>query len=98
MILSQIVNDIIYHTKSDANESIGLAKSSFGFSITSHRKESGSKGRSVVSDSLPPHGLYGPWNSLDQDTGVGSLSLLQGSSQHRDLTQVSHIAGRFFTS
>ena len=78
MILSQIVNDIIYHTKSDANESIGLAKSSFGFSITSHRKESGSKGRSVVSDSLPPHGLYGPWNSLDQDTGVGSLSLLQG--------------------
>ena len=33
--------------------------------------------RSVVSDSLPPHGLYSPWNSPGQDTGVGSLSLLQ---------------------
>ena len=25
-----------------------------------------------------PHGLYSPWNSLGQNTGVGSLSLLQG--------------------
>ena len=33
-----------------------------------------------------------------QNTGVGSLSLLQGSSQSRDQTQVSHTAGRFFTS
>ena len=33
---------------------------------------------SVVSDSLPPHGLYSPQNSPDQNTGVGSLSLLQG--------------------
>ena len=33
---------------------------------------------SVVSDSLRPHGLYSPWNSLGQNTGVGSLSLLQG--------------------
>ena len=33
---------------------------------------------SVVSDSLRPHGLYGPWNSPGQNTGVGSLSLLQG--------------------
>ena len=39
-----------------------------------------------------------PWNSPGQNTGVGSLSLLQGSSQPRDQTQVSHIAGRFFTS
>jgi len=31
-----------------------------------------------VSDSLQPHGLYSPWNSLGQNTGVGSLSLLQG--------------------
>ena len=29
-------------------------------------------------DSLQPHGLYSPWNSLGQNTGVGSLSLLQG--------------------
>ena len=32
---------------------------------------------SVMSDSLPPHG-YSPQNSLGQNTGVGSLSLLQG--------------------
>ena len=38
--------------------------------------ESGS--RSVVSDSLRPHGLYSPWNSPGQNTRVGSLSLLQG--------------------
>ena len=25
-----------------------------------------------------PHGLYSPWNSLGQNTGVGSHSLLQG--------------------
>ena len=33
---------------------------------------------SVTSDSLWPHGLYSPWDSLGQNTGVGSLSFLQG--------------------
>ena len=33
--------------------------------------------RSVVSDSLWPHGLYSPWNSPGQNTEVGSFSLLQ---------------------
>ena len=33
---------------------------------------------SVVSNSLQLHGLYSPWNSPDQNTGVGGLSLLQG--------------------
>ena len=33
---------------------------------------------SVVSDSLRPSGLYSLWNSPGQNTGVGSLSLLQG--------------------
>ena len=37
-----------------------------------------SERRSVVSDSLPPHGLYSPWNSPGQNTEVGSRSLLQG--------------------
>ena len=37
-----------------------------------------SESRSAVSDSLQPHGLYSPWNSPGQNTGVGSLSLLQG--------------------
>ena len=41
-----------------------------------HSGESGS--RSVVSDSLRPRGLYSPWHSPGQNTGVGSLSLLQG--------------------
>ena len=37
-----------------------------------------SESRLVVFDSLQPHGLYSPWNSPGQNTGVGSLSLLQG--------------------
>ena len=32
----------------------------------------------VMPNSLRLHGLYNPWNSLGQNTGVGSLSLLQG--------------------
>ena len=34
----------------------------------------------VMSDFLQPHGLYSTCNSPGQNTGVGSLSLLQGSS------------------
>ena len=85
-----------------------------------------------------PHGLYSPWHSPGQNTGVGSLSLLQGifptqgsnpgllhcrqilyqlshkgsprilewvaypfssrSSQPRNQTRVSCIAGRFFSN
>ena len=37
-----------------------------------------SESRSVMSDSLWPHGPYSPWNSPGQNTGVYSLSLLQG--------------------
>ena len=40
--------------------------------------KSESESHSVVSKSLWPHGLYRPWNSPGQNTGVGSLSLLQG--------------------
>ena len=39
-----------------------------------------------------------PWSSPGQNTGVGSHSFSKGSSPSRDGTQVSHIAGRFFTS
>ena len=93
---------------------------------------------SVVSDSLWSYGQYSPWNSPGQNTGVGSLSFLQGifptqglnpglphcrrilyqlghkwsqiilewvvypfsrgSSQPRDWTGISCIAGRFFTN
>ena len=91
-----------------------------------------------MSNTLWPHGLYCPWNSLGQNTGVGSSSLLQGifstqglnpglphgrrilyclshegnprileweaypffrgSSQSRNRSGVSCIAGGFFTS
>ena len=95
-----------------------------------------------MSNSFWPYGLYSPWNSPDQNTGVGSLSLLQGilttqgsnpglpqgrrilyqlshkgshkrsprmlecvaypfsrgSSQPRNQTRVSCIAGGFFTN
>ena len=37
-----------------------------------------SESRSVVSNSLQPHGLYSAWNSPGQNTGVGSCSPLQG--------------------
>ena len=93
---------------------------------------------SVVSDSLQPYRLHGPWNCPGQNTGVDSCSLLQGifptqelnpglphcrwilyylshkgnprilewvaypfssrSSQCRNRTGVSCIAGGFFTS
>ena len=56
--------------------------------------ENESESWSVKSDSLRPYGLYSPWNSPGQSTGVGSLSLLQGIFP----TQVSCIAGGFCTS
>ena len=40
--------------------------------------ENESETHSVMSDSLQRLGLYSPWNSPGQNTGVGSLSLLQG--------------------
>ena len=46
-------------------------------------KESESESHLVVSDSLRLHRLC-PWNSPGQNTGMGSLSLLWGSSQPRD--------------
>ena len=40
-------------------------------------RERESESYSVLSYSLQPHGLYSPWNSPGQNTGVGSLFLLQ---------------------
>ena len=58
------------------------------FQIKSHSQllESGlqyvlkseTESRSAMSNSLRPHGLYSPWNSLGQNTGVGCHALLQG--------------------
>ena len=46
--------------------------------MKSRHSQKVSESHSVMSDSLRPHGLYTPWNSPGQNTGVGSLSLLQG--------------------
>ena len=50
---------------------------------------------SVMSNSLWPRGLYSPWDSPGQNTGVGGLSLLQESNPglpgcRRILYQLSH--------
>ena len=58
------------------DQSEGLEISSPAVTIFQIRSDQVS--RSVVSDSLRPRGLYSPWNSPGQNTGVGSLSLLQG--------------------
>ena len=44
-----------------------------------------SESLSVVFDSLRTHGLQSPWNSLCQNTGVGSLSLLQRTFPKQEL-------------
>ena len=48
------------------------------FSLQYSAIESESEIFSVMSDSLWPCGLQSPWNFLGQNTGVGTLSLLQG--------------------
>ena len=62
------------------------------------RLKTESESNSVASDPLWPHCLYSPWNSPSQNTVMSSLPFSRGSSQSRDQTQVSHIAGGFFTS
>ena len=45
-----------------------------------------------------PWTIYSPWSSPGQNTEWVAFPFSRGSSQSRDQTQVSHIAGRFFTS
>ena len=51
----------------------------------------------VVSNFLQPNGLYSPWNSPSQNTGVSSLSLLQGIFLTQESNWLSCIAGKFLT-
>ena len=51
---------------------------SIQFTTASHKGSMSVKVAQSWSDSLRPHGLSSPWNSPGQNTGVGSLSLLQG--------------------
>ena len=52
---------------------------------------------SVVSDSLQSHELYSPWNCTARILEWVAFPLSRGSSQPRDQTWVSHIAGRLLT-
>ena len=75
----------------------------FSYEEMSYLKEqdannSESESRSVVSDSLWSHGLYSLWNSPGLNTGVGSLSLLQGIFPTQGWNPCLHTAGGFFTS
>ena len=51
--------------------------------------QSESESASLMSDSLRAHGLYSPWNSPGQHTGVGSLFLLRRTFPTQGLNQVS---------
>ena len=59
-------------------------------------KEKESDISSAVSDSL--QSMDSPWNSLDQNTGVGSLSLLQGIFPTQGLNPGLPPCSRFFAS
>ena len=64
--------------KTMSNGSILIKRTSQVLALSGPRSqvESESESRSVVPDSLRPHGLYRPWDSPGQNTGVGTLSLL----------------------
>ena len=47
--------------------------------------KSESESHSVMSDSLQPHGLYSPWNSLGQNTEWAAFPFSRGSPQPREL-------------
>ena len=57
-----------------------------------------SESHSVASGSLWPHGLYIPWILQARILQWVSFPFSRGSSQPRDRTRVSCIAGGFFTS
>ena len=61
--------------KPDVLQSMGLPSRTW-LSDWTTTKNLKCESRSVVSDSLQPHGLYSPWNSPGQNTGVCSFSLI----------------------
>ena len=50
-----------------------------------------SESLSVMSDSLQPYGLLGPWDSPGKNTRVGHHALLQRTIQPRDRTRISYV-------
>ena len=60
--------------------------------------ENESESHSVVADSLQPHWLYSPWNSLGQNTGVGSHPFFQGIFPTQELNPGLPHCRQIFTS
>ena len=129
---------VLFWKEIELHNFITTAERNWRQNRSTYNKVKWSEGCSVVSDSLQPHALNSPWHSPDQNTGVSSLSLLQGifltqgsnlgllycrrilyqlrhkeslrilewaaypfssgSSQPRNQTGVSCIAGGFFTN
>ena len=79
---------VIANTRKDARGCIWIKKDFSG-----ERKS-----HSVVSNSLRPHGLFSPCSSPGQNTGVGSLSPLQGIFPTQGSNPGLPNCGRFFTS
>ena len=71
------------YTKTSLNPSTCLEVARPRKSISTMWSES----HSVVSNSLRLQGLYSPWNSPDQNTGVDSQSLLLGIFPTQELNQ-----------
>ena len=75
-LINQINNTNAYLTTHEVNK---LMNNSTEYTtITACVVNGENENLSVMSDSLWPRGLYSPRNSPGQDTGVDSLSLLQG--------------------
>ena len=68
-----------------------LVQANLLFHLDSSPRLHESEIRSVVSNSLRPHGIL-----QARYTGVGSLSILQGIFPTQGSNTGSHIAGRFF--
>ena len=74
---SKVVSSLLQHHSSKG--SIPRCSDFFIVQLSHpYMKWSEGESLSVVSDSLRPRGLYNPWNCPGQNTGVDSLSLLQG--------------------
>ena len=73
--INGLENRMVEVTATEQNiEKIMKIKMKTGKETSESERESGS----VIFDFLQSHRLYSPWNSPGWNTGVGSLSLLQG--------------------
>ena len=78
-ISNQNCKDLSPHTKQNGHHQKNLQKINSGEEV--EKREFScivGESHSVMPNSLQPHGLYSPWNSPNQNIGLGSLSLLWG--------------------